>query len=49
MSRSTENIADTVKQFYEYLKGYIIKKIGDPNLADDLTQEVMYRLVKADD
>ncbi len=49
MSRSTENIADTVKQFYGYLKGYIIKKTGDPDLADDLTQEVMYRLVKADD
>ena len=49
MSRSTENIADTVKQFYGYLKGYIIKKTGDPDLADDLAQEVMYRLVKADD
>jgi RNA polymerase sigma-70 factor, ECF subfamily len=48
MSHSTENIDNTVKQFYGYLKGYIIKKTGDPVLADDLTQEVMYRLAKAD-
>lgn len=47
MSHPPVNIADSVKQFYGYLKGYIIKKVGDPVLADDLTQEVMYRLAKA--
>lgn len=46
---TTNNIADTVKEFYGYLKGYVIKKVGDPLLAEDLTQEVMYRLAKAHD
>ncbi|MEX0662393.1 MAG: sigma-70 family RNA polymerase sigma factor [Balneolaceae bacterium] len=46
---SSTNISATVKNFYSYLKGYITKKVGDPILAEDLTQEVMYRLVKADE
>ncbi|MCC5941876.1 MAG: sigma-70 family RNA polymerase sigma factor [Balneolaceae bacterium] len=49
MSHSNDHIADTVKEFYGYLKGYVIKKVQDPVLAEDLTQEVMYRLAKADD
>jgi RNA polymerase sigma-70 factor, ECF subfamily len=49
MSHTPNRIADTAKEFYSYLKAYIIKKTGDPVLAEDLTQEVMYRLAKADD
>lgn len=48
MPHQITDIAKTVKQFNDYLKGYIIKKVGDPILAEDLTQEVMYRLAKAD-
>lgn len=48
MPHQSTDITKTVKQFNSYLKGYIIKKVGDPVLAEDLTQEVMYRLVKAD-
>lgn len=48
MPHQITDIAETVKKFNDYLKGYIIKKVGDPILAEDLTQEVMYRLAKAD-
>ncbi len=49
MPEPSGNIASTVRLFYGYLKGNIIKKTGDPVLADDLAQEVMYRLAKADE
>lgn len=48
MHHPSNNISETVRHFYSYLKGYIIQKVGDPVLAEDLTQEVMYRLAKAD-
>ena len=49
MNRSdSTDISKTAKEFYGYLKGYIIKKVQNPVLAEDLTQEVMYRLAKAD-
>ncbi|MEX1268742.1 MAG: sigma-70 family RNA polymerase sigma factor [Balneolaceae bacterium] len=48
MPETSSNISETVKEFNSYLKAYIIKKVGDPVLAEDLTQEVMYRLAKAD-
>jgi RNA polymerase sigma-70 factor, ECF subfamily len=46
---TTTNTAETVKQFYNYLKGFIMKRVHDPFLAEDLTQEVMYRFTKAED
>lgn len=49
MAETTLNINETVREFYSYLKNYISKKVSNPHVAEDLTQEVMYRLVKADD
>ncbi|MDZ7807471.1 MAG: sigma-70 family RNA polymerase sigma factor [Gracilimonas sp.] len=43
------DISSTAQEFYSYLNNYISKKVGDPHIAKDLTQEVMYRLAKADD
>ncbi|WP_372938216.1 sigma-70 family RNA polymerase sigma factor [Seonamhaeicola sp.] len=41
------NINDVVQEFYEFLKVYIIKKTNDINLAEDIVQEVMLKLVES--
>lgn len=47
MAEATFDISETTKEFYSYLKNYISKKVNNPHIAEDLTQEVMYRLAKA--
>ena len=47
MAEATFDISETVKEFYSYLKNYISRKVSNPHIAEDLTQEVMYRLAKA--
>lgn len=41
------NINEVVQEFYEFLKAYIIKKTNDINLAEDIVQEVMLKLVES--
>lgn len=48
MAINSLDISSTAKEFYSYLKNYISKKVSDPHTAEDLTQEVMYRLAKAE-
>jgi RNA polymerase sigma-70 factor (ECF subfamily) len=49
MAEPTQDISSTVREFYSYLKNYIQKKVSDPHIAEDLTQEVMYRLAVAEE
>jgi len=48
-TKNTEccNINDVVQEFYEFLKAYIIKKTNDIYLAEDIVQEVMFKLVES--
>lgn len=41
------NINDVVQEFYDFLKAYILKKTKDVNLAEDIVQEVMLKLVES--
>lgn len=43
------NINKAAKEFYSYLNNYITKKVNDPHIAEDLTQEVMYHLSEAEE
>lgn len=47
MADATLNVTNTVQEFYSHLKNFIAKKVSNPHIAEDLTQEVMYRLAKA--
>jgi len=41
------NIGDIVQEFYTYLKAYVIKKVGDEHVAEDIVQDVMLKLVES--
>ncbi|PWJ42917.1 sigma-70 family RNA polymerase sigma factor [Sediminitomix flava] len=41
------DINSIVKEFYTFLKAYLIKKTGDENLAEDVVQEVMIKLIES--
>lgn len=47
MSKECCNIQAVIQEFYDYLKHYILKKVQDPVIAEDLVQEVMLQLVLA--
>lgn len=49
MADATLNVTNTVQEFYSHLKNFITKKVSNPHIAEDLTQEVMYRLAKANE
>lgn len=41
------NINDVVQEFYAYLKAYILKKVDDKSIAEDIVQEVMIKLIES--
>lgn len=41
------NIGDVVQEFYTYLKAYVLKKVGDEHVAEDIVQDVMLKLVES--
>ena len=47
MKQECCNIHEVIHKFYNYLKAYIIKHTKDVNLAEDLVQEVMLKLVES--
>lgn len=47
MKKECCNINEVIQEFYNYLKGYIINKTKNKDLADDLVQEVMLKLVES--
>jgi RNA polymerase sigma-70 factor (ECF subfamily) len=47
MRKECCNLNEVIEKFYNYLKAYIISKTNKPELAEDLVQEVMFKLVKA--
>ncbi|WP_310993981.1 sigma-70 family RNA polymerase sigma factor [Aequorivita marina] len=47
MKKECCNINEVVQEFYDYLKGYIVKKTGDITVAEDIVQEVMVKLVES--
>jgi len=47
MKKECCNINEIVQEYYSYLKSYILKKVNDSSLADDLVQEVMIKLVES--
>ena len=47
MKKECCNLNEVVQEFYNYLHAYLLKKVKDQNLADDLVQEVMVQLVES--
>ncbi|WP_196890830.1 sigma-70 family RNA polymerase sigma factor [Aureivirga marina] len=47
MKKECCNINEIVQHFYDYLKAFILKKVNDKELAEDLVQEVMLKLVES--
>jgi RNA polymerase sigma-70 factor (ECF subfamily) len=45
MKKECCNINEVVQEFYNYLKSYILGKVKDKTLAEDIVQEVMMKLV----
>lgn len=41
------NINDVVQEFYNYLESYILTKVKNPTLAEDIVQEVMIKLIES--
>ncbi|OIQ29333.1 MAG: hypothetical protein BM564_06450 [Bacteroidetes bacterium MedPE-SWsnd-G2] len=46
MNNECCNISTVVQDYYDYLKSYIIKKVKDPVVAEDIVQEVMLKLIE---
>lgn len=47
MKKECCNINELVQDFYNYLKSYILKKIGNKTVAEDIVQEVMLKAVES--
>lgn len=47
MDKECCNINEVVREFYDYLKSFILKKTNDKNIAEDIVQEVMLKLVES--
>ena len=47
MTKKCCNINEVIKEFYNYLKAYITGKVNNTVIAEDLVQEVMFKLVEA--
>ena len=41
------NINETVQEFYDFLKAFLLKRVSSSEVAEDIVQEVMLQLVKA--
>lgn len=47
MKKECCNINEVVQEFYNYLKAYVMTRVKDKTLADDIVQEVMLKLVES--
>ncbi|CAM1343673.1 sigma-70 family RNA polymerase sigma factor [Tenacibaculum amylolyticum] len=47
MKKECCNINEVVQEFYNYLKSYVLGKVKDKNLAEDIVQEVMIKLIES--
>ena len=47
MAKECCNINDTVQEFYDYLKAFLLKRVSNSEVAEDIVQDVMLELVKA--
>lgn len=47
MKKECCNINDVIQEFYNYLKSYILGKVNDKSLAEDIVQEVMMKLIES--
>ena len=47
MNQGCSNINDVVKEFYNYIKAYVFKKVKNKEIAEDVVQEVMLKLVES--
>ncbi|WP_196885442.1 sigma-70 family RNA polymerase sigma factor [Aureivirga sp. CE67] len=47
MAKNNLNINEIVQHFYDYLKAFILSKVNNKELAEDLVQEVMVKLVES--
>jgi len=41
------NINDVVQEFYNYLKAYVLNKVKNKTVAEDIVQEVMIKLIES--
>ncbi|MGL2993250.1 sigma-70 family RNA polymerase sigma factor [Flavobacterium sp. TSSA_36] len=47
MKKECCNINEVVDEFYSFLKNYILKKVQDTTIAEDIVQEVMLQLIES--
>lgn len=47
MSKECCNINEAIQEFYDYLKNFIQSKVHDAEVANDLVQEVMLKLIES--
>lgn len=47
MKKECCNINEVVSEFYNYLKVYILKKVKDKTISEDIVQEVMVKLLES--
>lgn len=47
MKKECCNINEVVQEFYNYLRSYILGKVKDKTLAEDIVQEVMIKLIES--
>ncbi len=47
MNKECCNINDVIQEFYNNLKSYILGKVKDKNVAEDVVQEVMLKLIES--
>ena len=45
MAKECCNINDTVQEFYDYLKAFLLKRVSNSEVAEDIVQDVMLELV----
>ncbi|WP_052467029.1 sigma-70 family RNA polymerase sigma factor [Psychroserpens damuponensis] len=47
MKKECCNINEVVQEFYNYLKSYILSKVNNVTVAEDIVQEVMIKLIES--
>ena len=47
MTKECCDINEVVQEFYDFLKFYILKKVNDEVIAEDIVQEVMIKLIES--
>ncbi len=47
MKKECCDINEVVQEFYDFLKFYILKKVNDEVIAEDIVQEVMIKLIES--